>query len=63
MESKISVRAKSARVAECREEGMTELQKKLDSMTAILKSSNLGISKPEGKEKEEQEKTIQKGEQ
>ena len=40
---------------------MTELKNKIDSLTAIPKSSTLGISKPEGKEKKEQEKTIQKG--
>ena len=35
---------------------MTELKNMIDSLTAILKSSTLGTSKPEGKEKKEQEK-------
>ena len=48
-ESKISVRAMSASVAEWREEGATEWKNKIDSLTATLKSSTLGISKPEGK--------------
>ena len=60
-ESKISVRAKSTSVEKQREEGVTELKNEIDSLTAILKSSTLGIGKPEGKEKKEQEKTIQKG--
>ena len=60
-ESKISVRAKSASGEEQREEEATKLKNKIDSLTAILKSSTLGISKPEGNEKKEQEKTIQKG--
>ena len=51
MESKISVRVKSVSVKEQREEGMTELKNKINSLTAILKSSTLGISKSEGKEK------------
>ena len=54
-DSKISVRAKSASVGEWREEGLTELKNKIDSLTAILKSSILGIGKPERKEKKEQE--------
>ena len=49
MESKISVRVKSENVEEYREEGTTELKNKTDSLTAILKSSTLGISKSEGK--------------
>ena len=57
-ESKISVRVKSANVEECREDGTTELKNKIDCQTAILKFSTLGISKPEGKEKKEQERTI-----
>ena len=40
---------------------MTELKNRIYSLTAFLKSSTLGISKPEGKVKKEQEKTIQKG--
>ena len=35
------------------EGGATELKNTIDSLTAILKSSTLGISKPEGKEKKE----------
>ena len=52
---------KSASVEERREEGATELQSKIDSLTAILKSSTLAIGKPEGKEKKDQGKTMQKG--
>ena len=55
-ESKISVRAKSPSVEEQREEGATELKNKIDSLTAIFRSSTLGIGKPEGKEKKKQEK-------
>ena len=40
---------------------MTELPSKIDSLTAILKSSTLAIGKPEGKEKKELGKTMQKG--
>ena len=39
------------------------MKNKIGSLIAILKSSTLGISKPEGKEKKEQEKTKQKGRQ
>ena len=60
-ESKISVRVKSASVEEQREEGVTELQGKINSLTAILKSSMFAIDKPERKEEEEQGKAIQKG--
>ena len=60
-ESKISVIVKSASVEEQRQEGVTELQSKIDSLTTILKSSMLAIGKPEGKEKKEQGKTMQKG--
>ena len=49
--SKISFRVKSASVDKEREEGATELKNNIDSLTAILKSSTLGISKPKGKEK------------
>ena len=45
-ESKISVRVKSASVEEQREEGVTGLKNKIDSLTAILKSSTLAIGKP-----------------
>ena len=63
MESKISVRVKSVNVKECREEGAAKLKSKIDSLTAILKSSNFGTSKPQGKEKIGQGKATQKGEQ
>ena len=55
-ESKISARVKSPNVKECREEGTIELKNKIDSLTAILKSSTLRISKPKEKEKKEKEK-------
>ena len=60
-ESKISVTVMSVNVEECKEEEATELKNKIDSLTAILMSSTLPIGKPEGKEKKEQEKMIQKG--
>ena len=47
-------------VEEQREEGATELQSKIDSLTAILKSPTLAFGKPEGKEKKEQGKLCRK---
>ena len=47
----ISVRVKSASVEEQREEVLTEMKNKIDSLTAILKSSTVAIGKPVGKEK------------
>ena len=58
--SKVSVRVKSVNVIECREEGMADLKSKIDSLTAILKSSNFGTSKPQGKEKWVKEKQHRK---
>ena len=55
-QSKISVRVKSASVEEQREEGATELQNKIDSLTAILKSSTLAIGKPARKRKRNRKK-------
>ena len=43
-------------VKECRKEGTTELKSKIDPLTAILKSSNFGTSKPKEKEKWVKEK-------
>ena len=60
-ESKVSARVKGANIKECREEGTAELKSKIDSLTTILKSSNLGISRPQGKVKVSQGKTTQKG--
>ena len=60
-ESRISVRVKSVNVEEHREEGTTELKSKIDSLTVILKSSNLGTHKHQGKEIIGQGKATQKG--
>ena len=49
-ESKISARIKGVNVKECMEEGTTELRSKIDSLTAILKSSTFGISRLQGRE-------------
>ena len=43
-----------------KEKKATELRNKIDSLSAILKSSTLGINKPEGKKKGTRKK-IQKG--
>ena len=51
MESKISVRVKTVNVKEHKEEVTTEFKSKIDSLTAILKSSTFGTSKSQRKEK------------
>ena len=60
IESKISVRVRSASVEEQREEGVTELQSRIGSLTAILRSSTLAIGKPEGNRKRNREKQCRK---
>ena len=48
-------------VKECKEEVNTELKSQIDSLTVILKSSNFGTSRLQGKEKIGQRKTTQEG--
>ena len=47
LESKVSARDKGMNVKECKEEGTTKLKSKIDSLTAILKSSNFEINRPQ----------------
>ena len=59
-ESKVSARFKGVNVEEHREEGTTELKSKIYLLTAILRSSNFRVSRPQEKEKAGQGKTTQK---
>ena len=60
-ESKVSARAKGANVKEHKEEETAELKSKIDSLTAILKSSTFRTNKPQGGGNVYPGKSAQKG--
>ena len=62
-ESKSYVRVKSTSVEEQGEEGAVELQSKIDSLTSILSPPCWQLANLRKKEKKEQGKEMQKGEQ